>query len=81
MSGLVSLTNENKKDFIKAFNLNLVTQEGFYEDFLISDLKITAEGVKVVTQSCSELQKSDREDLIKEVFKDCGATINFLGFV
>ena len=74
---IVTLTEDNKQDFIQALNLSLVSQSTFHKDFLITDI-ISVDGtLQIVTSSCNEVQKSDRYDLILKVFNDCQITVGF----
>ncbi|EHU5129833.1 hypothetical protein KY940_004453 [Vibrio vulnificus] len=73
----VDITNENKQEFIKALNLKLVTQEGFHKDFLITDLIINQNPILVITTACTREQMSDKNNLIRKVFKDCNVDLVF----
>jgi pimeloyl-CoA synthetase len=69
----MSLVDEsNKEQVIKLLNMNLVKQDGFYNDFLITDITATHNGIHVETKDASEEQKSDRKELINKVLKACG---------
>lgn len=77
METLTTIDETNKGDFIQALNLNLANQPDFHKDFLVYDIILNVNPLQIVTRSCSEEQKSDRNDLLLKVFKDCKINLTF----
>jgi hypothetical protein len=81
MSEMVVVTEENKKTFINALNLSLEKQEHYHKDFIITDVSHADGGAEIITESCKEIQLSDRPSLLQQVFKDCRIEMRILSII
>lgn len=77
MTNYIDLTTSNITDFIQALNLKLVAHPNFHNDFLITDVLLDSNPISIITKSCTEYDKSDRQQLLLEVFESCGVNKGF----